>query len=133
MPLLPSIDEVKVVKNKEPNNGVDSISIKVPHVMDDVIQPSIPQTIHTTPPNKYYVALTTKSILNEVLEEFKDEILNVTMVDEEADFNPTMDIEELERLIVIDNESYFTKIKNYALVLVFPAAIQVDARRVGHG
>ncbi|GJZ96691.1 hypothetical protein Tco_0669025 [Tanacetum coccineum] len=35
-------------------------------------------------------------------EEFEDEILNVTMVDEEADCNPTKDIEELERLIVKD-------------------------------
>ncbi|GJX95079.1 hypothetical protein Tco_0349665 [Tanacetum coccineum] len=41
----------------------------------------------------------TKSILDELLEEFSDEILNVTMVDEEANFNPTRDIKELERLL----------------------------------
>ncbi|GJS41987.1 hypothetical protein Tco_0567030 [Tanacetum coccineum] len=41
----------------------------------------------------------TKSILDELLEEFRDEILNVTMVDEDADFNPTKDLEELERLL----------------------------------
>ncbi|GJY87692.1 hypothetical protein Tco_0502320 [Tanacetum coccineum] len=111
VPLLPSPDEVKVVKDKEPNNDVDSISIQVPHVMDDVIQPSIPQTIHTTPPNKDYVASANKSISDELLEEFEDKILNVTMVDKEADFNPTKDIEELGRLIAIDNESSFTKIR----------------------
>ncbi|GKA27109.1 hypothetical protein Tco_0713277 [Tanacetum coccineum] len=42
---------------------------------------------------------TTKSNLDELLEEFRDEILNVTMVYEEVDFNPTKDIEELERLL----------------------------------
>nr|GEU62741.1 hypothetical protein [Tanacetum cinerariifolium] len=66
----------------------------------------------------------------ELLEEFGDEILNITVVDEEADINLTKEIKELERLIATDHESSFTKIKNYALVLVILAAIQVDARRV---
>ncbi|GJT12030.1 hypothetical protein Tco_0859072 [Tanacetum coccineum] len=79
--------------------------------MDDMIQPLIPQPIHTTPPDKYYVASATKSILDELLEEFGDEILNITVVDEETDFNPTRDIEELERLITTDHESSFTEIK----------------------
>ncbi|GJZ87654.1 hypothetical protein Tco_0659264 [Tanacetum coccineum] len=70
--------------------------------MDEVIQPFIPQTIHTTPPNDDYVAPATNSILDELLEEFKDEIVNVTMVDEEADSNATRDIEELERLLAKD-------------------------------
>ncbi|GKD56482.1 hypothetical protein Tco_1289869, partial [Tanacetum coccineum] len=30
---------------------------------------------------------------------FGDDILNVTMVDDEADFNPTKDLEELKRLL----------------------------------
>ncbi|GJX14644.1 hypothetical protein Tco_0206402 [Tanacetum coccineum] len=64
--------------------------------MDKVIQPLISQPIHITPPNDDYVAPATKSILDELLEEFGDEILNVTMIDEEADFNPTKDIEELK-------------------------------------
>ncbi|GJU08087.1 hypothetical protein Tco_1124517 [Tanacetum coccineum] len=38
----------------------------------------------------------TKSILDKLLQEFKDEILNVTMVNDEADFNSTKDLEELE-------------------------------------
>ncbi|GJS83765.1 hypothetical protein Tco_0750306 [Tanacetum coccineum] len=53
---------------------------KVPDEMDEVIQPLIPQPIHTTPPNDDYVARATKSILDELLE---DEIVNVTIVDEE--------------------------------------------------
>ncbi|GJW09312.1 retrovirus-related pol polyprotein from transposon TNT 1-94 [Tanacetum coccineum] len=53
----------------------------------------------------------TKPILDEVVKEFRDEILNIIMVDEEADFNPTRDIEELERLIATNHESSFTKIK----------------------
>ncbi|GKC88785.1 hypothetical protein Tco_1149434, partial [Tanacetum coccineum] len=61
------------------------------------------------------------SILTQVpdglLEEFRDEILDITLVDEEADFNPTKDIEELERLIGIDHESSFTKIKAFSCII----------------
>ncbi|GKG43595.1 hypothetical protein Tco_0482688, partial [Tanacetum coccineum] len=40
-----------------------------------------------------------KLILDELLEEFGDDILNVIMVDDEANFNLTKDIEELERIL----------------------------------
>nr|GEW72852.1 DNAse I-like superfamily protein [Tanacetum cinerariifolium] len=70
VPLLPSPDEVKVVRGEEPNNNVN--------------------------------APTTQSILDELLKEFKDEILNITEVDKEEDCNPTKDIEELERLLAKD-------------------------------
>ncbi|GJT67013.1 hypothetical protein Tco_1018493 [Tanacetum coccineum] len=52
----------------------------------------------------------TKSILVN-FKEFEDEILNVTMVDDEADFNPTKDLEELERLLAKEPQSNFTKIQ----------------------
>ncbi|GJW04049.1 hypothetical protein Tco_1562905 [Tanacetum coccineum] len=71
----------------------------VPDKIEEIVQPLIPKPIHTTPPNDNYVAPATKSILDELLEEFRDKILNVTMVDGEADFNPTKDLEELERLL----------------------------------
>ncbi|GKB17519.1 hypothetical protein Tco_0851442 [Tanacetum coccineum] len=61
----------------------------------DVIQPLIPTTLHTTPPNEDYVAPATKPILEKLLE---DKILNVAMVDEEVD--PTRDLEEPERLLI---------------------------------
>ncbi|GJS46405.1 hypothetical protein Tco_0596526 [Tanacetum coccineum] len=61
----------------------------VPDEIDEIVQPVIPEPIHTTPPNDDYVAPATKSILDELLEEFGDEILNVAMIDEEANFNPT--------------------------------------------
>ncbi|GJT58521.1 hypothetical protein Tco_1002054 [Tanacetum coccineum] len=93
----------------EPNPMVQPY---VPDLIDDVIQPLIPQTIHTPQPNKDYVAPTTKLILDELLEECGDEILNITLVDEEAHFNPTRNIEELERLIDTDHESSFTEIKD---------------------
>ncbi|GKB07019.1 hypothetical protein Tco_0835252 [Tanacetum coccineum] len=70
----------------------------------DVIQPLIPTTLQTTPPNEDYVAPATKPILDKLLE---DKILNVAMVDEEAD--PTRDLEEPERLLVED--PHFTKIQ----------------------
>ncbi|GKE61733.1 hypothetical protein Tco_1512100 [Tanacetum coccineum] len=80
----------------------------VPDEIDEIVQLLIPEPIHTTPPNDDYVAPATKSILDELLEEFGDETLNVTMVDEEADFNPTKDLEELERLLAKEPQPNFT-------------------------
>ncbi|GJV54010.1 hypothetical protein Tco_1449751 [Tanacetum coccineum] len=77
----------------------------VPDEIDEIVQPVIPEPIHTTPPNDDYVAPATKSILDEPLEEFGDEILNVAIIDEEADFNPTKDLEELERLLALRPQS----------------------------
>ncbi|GJU71835.1 hypothetical protein Tco_1263240 [Tanacetum coccineum] len=85
-----TIDDVEWIRN----------FFNVPNEIDEIVQPLIPEPIHTTPPNDDYVAPSTKSILDKLLEDFGDEILNVTMVDEEADFNPTKDLEKLERLLV---------------------------------
>ncbi|GKC90989.1 hypothetical protein Tco_1151638 [Tanacetum coccineum] len=71
----------------------------------------------------------TKSILDELLEEFSDEILNVTMVDEEANFNPTRDIKELERLLAKypHEEMGFevTSNRNYVVKVLLSTAITV--------
>ncbi|GKE70992.1 hypothetical protein Tco_1529064, partial [Tanacetum coccineum] len=88
----------------------------VPDEMDEVIQPLIPHPIHTIPPNDDYVASATKLILDELLKEFRDEIVNVTMVDEEADSNTTRDIEELERLLAKDPQSHFTEIQVHSVI-----------------
>ncbi|GKE52603.1 hypothetical protein Tco_1487759 [Tanacetum coccineum] len=48
----------------------------------------------------------------EFLEEVRDILLNIMPDDEEADCNPTRDIEELERLLVNDTRSHFTKKKS---------------------
>ncbi|GJY96123.1 reverse transcriptase [Tanacetum coccineum] len=88
----------------------------IPNVHDvikDVIQPLILKTLHTTPPNEDYVAPVTRSLLDELLEEFEDEILNVTMVDEGADFNPNKDIEELEKLLADDPKPHYMEIQVY--------------------
>ncbi|GJX59590.1 hypothetical protein Tco_0290980 [Tanacetum coccineum] len=89
-------EEAKVEKQEEPDNDIDSIPIQVLDVMDDVIQPSIPQTIHTTPSDDSYDSPATDPILDELLEEFGDELLNITVDNEEKICNPTRDIEELE-------------------------------------
>nr|GEW00790.1 putative ribonuclease H-like domain-containing protein [Tanacetum cinerariifolium] len=85
----------------------------VPEVIEDVTQPLILKTLHTTPPNEDYVASETKSILDELLEEFGDEILNVTMVDEGSYFNPDKDIEELEKLLANDPQPHYMEIQVY--------------------
>ncbi|GJU68456.1 hypothetical protein Tco_1254715 [Tanacetum coccineum] len=71
----------------------------VPDEIGEIVQPLIPEPIHTTPPNDDNVAPATKSILDELLEEFGDEILSVATIDEEAD--PTKDLEEPERLLAM--------------------------------
>ncbi|GJZ29288.1 hypothetical protein Tco_0573935 [Tanacetum coccineum] len=48
---------------------------------------------------------------DQLLEEFRDELLVTTMVDKEADCNPTREVKELERLLAKDPQSYFTEIK----------------------
>ncbi|GJY74917.1 hypothetical protein Tco_1026268 [Tanacetum coccineum] len=73
----------------------------VPDEMDEVIQPLIPQPIHTTPPNDDCVAPATNSILDELLDEFDDEIVNVTMVDKEA---------------AKDLQSHFTEIQVHSVI-----------------
>ncbi|GJS03264.1 hypothetical protein Tco_0319772 [Tanacetum coccineum] len=89
----------------------------VPEVIEDVIQPLIPKTLHTTPPNEDYVTPATKSILDELLEKFGDEILNVTMVDEGSDFNPDKDIEELEKLLANDPKPHYMEIQVNSVII----------------
>ncbi|GJT33196.1 hypothetical protein Tco_0923615 [Tanacetum coccineum] len=86
-------------------------------VIENVIQPLIPKTLHTTPSNEDYVARATKSILDDLLEEFGDEILNVTMVDEGAKCNPAKDLEELERLLAKEPQSNFTEIQVHSVII----------------
>ncbi|GKD24161.1 hypothetical protein Tco_1230375 [Tanacetum coccineum] len=93
--------------------GQDKQFFNVPDETDEVIQPLILQPIHITPPIDDYVAPATKSILNELLE---DKILNVTMVDKEADFNPTKDIEELERFLANEPQSHFMEIQVHSVI-----------------
>ncbi|GJU37261.1 hypothetical protein Tco_1185615 [Tanacetum coccineum] len=89
----------------------------VPDVMVNIIQPLIPKTIYTTPPDEDYVAPATKSILDDLLEEFGDEILNVAMVNEGAECSPTKDLEELERLLAKDPQSHYTEIQVHSVII----------------
>ncbi|GJX56763.1 hypothetical protein Tco_0286660 [Tanacetum coccineum] len=86
-------------------------------VIDDIIQPLISKTIHATPPDKDYVAPASKSILYDLLKEFRDEILNVTMVDEGAECSPTKYLEELERLLAKDPQSHYTEIQVHSVII----------------
>ncbi|GJY98719.1 hypothetical protein Tco_0516149 [Tanacetum coccineum] len=88
----------------------------VPDVIDN-IQALIPETMHTTPLDEDYVAPATKSILDDLLKEFGDEILNVTMVDEGEDCSPTKDLEELEILLAKDPLSHYTKIRVHSVII----------------
>ncbi|GJX69139.1 hypothetical protein Tco_0304866 [Tanacetum coccineum] len=91
---------------------------------ENVIQPLIPKPLHTAPPNEDYVSPATKSILDDLLEEFRDEILKVTMVKERAKCNPAKDIEELERLLAKEPQSNFTDIQ-----FLIPLLMMMDDSR----
>ncbi|GKA17435.1 hypothetical protein Tco_0697272, partial [Tanacetum coccineum] len=58
-----------------------------------------------------YVLSAINPILDELLKEFRYELLDNTVVDKEGDCNPTRDIEELERLLAKYHQSFFTEIK----------------------
>ncbi|GJX80111.1 hypothetical protein Tco_0328260 [Tanacetum coccineum] len=103
----------------------------IPDEIDEIVQSLIPEPIHTTPLNDDYVAPATKSILDELLEEFGDEILNVATVDEEAD--PTKDLEEFERLLAMRQQLNFTEIqvdRDITSPERFLVAIQIKACEV---
>ncbi|GKF41208.1 hypothetical protein Tco_0124550, partial [Tanacetum coccineum] len=99
-----------MVTNTLSMRGEGSIYTPIQHAntdeIDEIVQPL-----------DDYVAPATKSILDKLLEEFRDEILNVTMDDEEADFNPTKDLEELERLLVEEPHSNFTEIQVHSVIV----------------
>ncbi|GJX97567.1 hypothetical protein Tco_0353365 [Tanacetum coccineum] len=101
--------------------------------IDEIVQPLIPEPIHTTPPNDDYVAPATKLILDKLLEDFGDEILNVTMVDEEADFNPTKDLEELERLLAKEPQPNFTEIQVHSVIINTEPFIHTQLMRPLYG
>ncbi|GJT01225.1 hypothetical protein Tco_0822394 [Tanacetum coccineum] len=116
-------DEVKVVREEEPDNNIDSISIHVPDVTNDVIQPLIPQTIHTTPPDKDYVALGTKPIFDELWKNSEMRSLEYYQwLDEvKAEFNPLLvDIVKNRSALILlfmDREViFFTEIKGAFVV-----------------
>ncbi|GKA19647.1 hypothetical protein Tco_0699562 [Tanacetum coccineum] len=109
--------EVAQVEDEDVEQIRQFLTPNIFDVMDNVIQPLILKTIHTTPPDNDYVAPATSLILDDLLEEFRNEILNVTMVDEGAECNPTKDIEELERLLAKDLQSYFTEIEVHLVIL----------------
>ncbi|GKA25039.1 hypothetical protein Tco_0711072 [Tanacetum coccineum] len=96
-------------QNKNVERIRQFLTPNIPDVIEDVIQPLIPTTLHTTPPNEDYVAPATKPILEKLLE---DKILNVAMVDEEAD--PTRDLEDPERLLV--EYPYFMEIHVHSVI-----------------
>ena len=64
----------------------------------------------TTPTNDKYKAPVINPFLVEIEKEFKDELMDTTMI-EEDDFNPMKDIEGLEILLAKDPFSSFMEVK----------------------
>ncbi|GJX65511.1 hypothetical protein Tco_0299854 [Tanacetum coccineum] len=68
----------------------------------DIVQDSICEHDVDLEEDQEEDAPATKSILDDLLEEFGDKILNVTMVNEGAECSPNKDLDELERLLAKD-------------------------------
>ncbi|GJW58991.1 hypothetical protein Tco_0105722 [Tanacetum coccineum] len=83
-----------------------------------------------TPPDDAYDASATDPNLDELLEEFGNELLDITMVDKEQDCNPTRDIEDLEILLAKDPQSYFMEIKVHSVIVNTNEASDVTLMRI---
>ncbi|GKD44978.1 hypothetical protein Tco_1269623 [Tanacetum coccineum] len=70
-----------------------------------------------TPVDDTYDVPATDLIFDELVKEFRDDILNINIDDEEADCNPTRDIVELERLLAKDTQSHITEKKVHSVMV----------------
>ncbi|GJX65066.1 hypothetical protein Tco_0299409, partial [Tanacetum coccineum] len=107
------------IENMTMNECLEYEAVKERQLWDDVRSKRSPTNYNEADVDSFHQNKTpaTKSILDELLEEFGDEILNVTMVDDEVDFNPTKDLEELERLLTQEPQSNFTKIQMHSVII----------------
>ncbi|GJV77592.1 hypothetical protein Tco_1509176 [Tanacetum coccineum] len=94
------------MRRKVDYGEVSDPKIQFPNEMKvfDVMQPITTQIIYTTPFNDAYIVLDIKQILDEPLSEFGDELLDIIVVDEEADCNPINDIKELSCIMKTNAE-----------------------------
>lgn len=77
-----------------------------------------PLTSLITPPDDCRVAPTTNPVLDELLKEFGDELLDVTVFDEEAECDPIKDVKELEQLFSMDPLSFSMDVKVHMAIVV---------------
>ncbi|GJT18273.1 hypothetical protein Tco_0876979 [Tanacetum coccineum] len=104
MPLSPFHYEAKVVMEEEQDYDINSIPLQDSDVMDGMMQPLTPHTVHITQPDDDYVAPATSPILDKHLNKFREELFDITGVDEKANGNPITDIKELLGVIMTDVE-----------------------------
>ncbi|GJV45935.1 reverse transcriptase domain-containing protein [Tanacetum coccineum] len=99
----PVHDEVKVVREKE-------LEYDIP-LQNGEMQSLTPQTVHITPLDDDYVAPATNPILEKYLNEFREEISDITRVAEKADGNLFNDVKELSDIIqTYDFETFIWKL-----------------------
>ncbi|GKC94897.1 hypothetical protein Tco_1160339 [Tanacetum coccineum] len=103
MPRGPVRDEVKVVREKE-------LEYDIP-LQNGEMQSLTPQTVHITPLDDDYVAPATSPLLEKHLNEFGEEISDITRVAEKADGNLVNDVKELSNIIkTYDFETFIWKL-----------------------
>ncbi|GKC32128.1 hypothetical protein Tco_1039422, partial [Tanacetum coccineum] len=111
-------------KNSPKRIGAENIK-RMGH---EIVQDSIWEHDDDSEEDQEEDAPATPSILDELLDEYGNEILNVTMVDEEADFNPTKGLEEFERLLAMRPQTTLTEIQHtYTLrcLLLLPPTLDL--------
>ncbi|GKC53857.1 hypothetical protein Tco_1076602 [Tanacetum coccineum] len=102
MPLGPVRDKAKVIREEEHDYDIP--------LQDDVVQPLIPQAVHITLPDDDYVASATNPILDKHLNEFRNELFDITGVDENGSNSKEMKFE-------------VTSTRSYVVKLLLSAAI----------
>ncbi|GJY47564.1 hypothetical protein Tco_0436627 [Tanacetum coccineum] len=100
MPLRLVCNKAKVVREKEKDYDIP--------LQDHIMQPLTPQTVHIAPPDDDYVAPATNTILNKLLNEFREEFADNTRVSEKIDSNPINDLKEI--LKTYDFETFIQKL-----------------------
>ncbi|GJY22462.1 hypothetical protein Tco_0396120 [Tanacetum coccineum] len=104
--------QVGLVSSNE-SNEVDTDSMIIAEYelyIDTTIEDVEMLRLILTSPHDTYDTPATDLILDELLKELKGELLNITVVDNKQYYNPLKDIEDPERLLAKDPQSYFTEI-----------------------
>ncbi|GJY72618.1 hypothetical protein Tco_0476321 [Tanacetum coccineum] len=103
MPRGPVRDEVRVVREKE-------LEYDIP-LQNGEMQSLTPQTVHITPLDDDYVAPATRPLLEKHLNEFGEEISDITRVAEKADGNLVNDVKKRSNMIkTYDFETFIWKL-----------------------
>nr|GEU63230.1 hypothetical protein [Tanacetum cinerariifolium] len=107
MPLSPVHDKEKIIREEEQDYDIP--------LLDGVMQPLTPHTVHIIPLDDDYVVPATNPILDKQLNEFRKEFPDITRVTKKANYNPVNDVKELSDIKKYDCEAFIQKLLHQVL------------------